>query len=276
MNPHSVIQSMQPLASIRTALDVRALKDAKKSEKEIEEAVRCVRDQVFHFRQTAEALVSKADRSPRLCAGAMVLIARRMLYSRVSYELFTALDAKEYVVEATNYIHNHTSVLLKMLPDYEITEVLEMAEAFEQTQDLKYFIEHYDTVAQYDILRAQVHDKNTQYIVFASVGIAAVALAALSWVLSPVVTVLWLVVGAAIAGYYSSWQQGVAQRVTRMTAACCDIPRVMALARRYKNTIIAKYELESVQRVVQAFFGDMSPNSHLTGIFSIIQMQINM
>jgi hypothetical protein len=28
--------------------------------------------------------------------------------------------------------------------------------------------------------------------------------------------------------------------------------------------------------VVQAFFGDMSPNSHLTGIFSIIQMQINM
>lgn len=276
MNPHSVIQSMQPLASIRTALDVRAMKDAKVSEKELETFVRCVRDQVFHFRQTTEELLAKVDRSPRLCAGLLLLIARRMYYSRVTYELFDALDAKEYVVDATNYIHTHTSRVLKMLPDYEITEVIEMAEAFEQMQDLKFFLEHYDTVASYDTVRAQLHDKNTNYIVYAAVGMAAVALAALSWVLSPVVTVLWLVVGSAIAAYYHSWQQGIDYKVKKMTSACCDIPRVIALARRYKNTTIAKYEHEAVHRIVQAFFGDMSPNSHLTGIFSIIQMQINM
>lgn len=276
MNPHSVIQSMQPLASIKTALDVRALKDAKVSDKELTDFVRCVRDQVFHFRQTAEELIAKVDRSPRLCAGLMFLIARRMYYSRVTYEVFDALDAKEYAVAASTYIHTHTSRILKMLPEYEVTEVIEMAEAFEQLQDLKFFVEHYDTVATYDALRGQLHDKNSQYIVYAAVGMAAVALAALSWVLSPVVTVLWLVVGGAIVAYYNSWQQGIAQRVKKITTACGDIPRVMALARRYKNTSIAKYELESVQRTVQAFFGDMSPNSHLTGIFSIIQMQISM
>lgn len=276
MNPHSVIQSIQPLSSLKTALDVRALKNAKAPEKDIEALVRLVRDQVFHYRQTAEALMAKVDRSPRLCAGVMLLLARRMLYSRVTYEIFDTLDTKEYVVDTINYIQHNTSALIKSLPDYEITEVIEMAEALEQKLDLKFFIEHYDTVVQLDTCRKALHDNNTRYMMYAAIGIATVALAALSWVLSPIITLVWLGVGGGIAAYYQAWQQRLSRQERSILAACCDIPRVQALARRYKNTTIAKYELESVQRTVQAFFGDMSPNSHLTGIFSIIQMQINM
>jgi hypothetical protein len=38
---------------------------------------------------------------------------------------------------------------------------------------------------------------------------------------------------------------------------------------------IAKRELESHKRTVKAFFGDMSPTSHLSGIFAVIQTHIN-
>ena len=150
-----------------------------------------------------------------------------------------------------------------------------MADAFEQKLDLHFFIEHYDTVASLDAARRTVHDAATRQIIYAAIGIATVALAALSWILSPFVTLLWLVIGGAIGAYYANWQQGIARKVARIQSSCSDIPRVQTLARRYKNTAIARQELEAVQRTVQAFFGDMSPNSHLTGIFSIIQMQIN-
>lgn len=275
MNPHSVIQSMQPLSSIKTALDVRELIALRASERDVEACVRSIRDQVFSYQQTAEALMAKVERSPRLCAGVMLLIARRLWYSRVSYELFDTLDTKEFVVESTTYIQHHTSTLLKKLPDYEITEVLEMVEAFEQKLDLHFFIEHYDSVASLDTARRALHDASTQNIIYAAIGIAAVALAALSWVLSPLVTVLWLLIGGGMGAYYHNWQQSIARNVARIHASCSDIMRVQMLARRYKNTAIARQELEAVQRTVQAFFGDMSPNSHLTGIFSIIQMQIN-
>jgi hypothetical protein len=42
---------------------------------------------------------------------------------------------------------------------------------------------------------------------------------------------------------------------------------------RYHSKEIAAM-LELYQRTVKAFFGDMSPTSHLTGIFTIIQMQV--
>jgi hypothetical protein len=76
MNVHGVIQSMQPLSTIKTARDVRVLRDANAPPEEVLALVRAIRDQVFHFRQTAEALVAKVDRSPRLCAGVLLLIER--------------------------------------------------------------------------------------------------------------------------------------------------------------------------------------------------------
>ncbi|MFM2032212.1 MAG: hypothetical protein RLZZ297_977 [Chloroflexota bacterium] len=45
---------------------------------------------------------------------------------------------------------------------------------------------------------------------------------------------------------------------------------------RYKSKEIAKRELEEHKRVVKAFFGDMSPLSQITGVFSLIQMHINL
>lgn len=114
MNVHGVIQSMQPLSTIKTARDVRVLRDANATPEEVLALVRAIRDQVFHFRQTAEALVAKVDRSPRLCAGVLLLIEQRLRYAQVSYELFDEIADKEFVVETQRYISTHTSRLLSL------------------------------------------------------------------------------------------------------------------------------------------------------------------
>jgi molybdopterin biosynthesis enzyme len=59
-------------------------------------------------------LVAKVDRSPRLCAGVLLLIEQRLRYAQVSYELFDEIADKEFVVETQRYISTHTSRLLSL------------------------------------------------------------------------------------------------------------------------------------------------------------------
>lgn len=276
MNVHGVIQSMQPLHTIKTATEVRVLRDTNAPPEEIQALVRAIRDQVFHFRQTAEALVAKVDRSPRLCAGVLLLIAQRMRYAQISYELFDEIADKEFVVDTQRYINAQTSRLLQAIPAFELTEVLDMVAAYEQVDDLKYFIEHIDTVTAYTVFQSQVHVDSAQKTIQYTVAIATSGLAALGWVLSPWLTLVLVVVGIMGIVWYTQTQQQRAQKLRQLYKKCDNHQRVLSLQPRYKNKEIARNLLEQQQRTVKAFFGDMSPTSHLTGIFTVIQMQVNL
>jgi len=276
MNVHGVIQSMQPLHTIKTATEVRVLRDNNAPPEEIQALVRAIRDQVFHFRQTAEALVAKVDRSPRLCAGVLLLIAQRMRYAQISYELFDEIADKEFVVDTQRYINAQTSRLLQAIPAFELTEVLDMVYSYEQVDDLKYFIEHIDTVTAYTAFQSQVHVDSAQKTIQYTVAIATSGLAALGWVLSPWLTLVLVVVGIMGIVWYTQTQQQRAQKQRQLYKKCDNHQRVLSLQPRYKNKEIARNLLEQHQRTVKAFFGDMSPTSHLTGIFTVIQMQVNL
>jgi uncharacterized membrane protein len=274
MNVHGVIQSMQPLSTIKTARDVRVLRDANATPEEVLALVRAIRDQVFHFRQTAEALVAKVDRSPRLCAGVLLLIEQRLRYAQVSYELFDEIADKEFVVETQRYISTHTSRLLQAIAPFELTEVLDMVYAYEQIDDLKYFIEHIDTVQAVAQLHAQIHVSNAQKTIQYTLAIATSAIVGLSWVLSPWLSLVLLVVGVALIVWYTQTQQQCAQKLHSLAKKCDNHQRVISMQPRYHSKEMARAMLEHNQRTVKAFFGDMSPTSHLTGIFTIIQMQV--
>jgi uncharacterized membrane protein len=253
---------------------VRVLRDANATPEEVLALVRAIRDQVFHFRQTAEALVAKVDRSPRLCAGVLLLIEQRLRYAQVSYELFDEIADKEFVVETQRYISTHTSRLLQAIAPFELTEVLDMVYAYEQIDDLKYFIEHIDTVQAVAQLHAQIHVSNAQKTIQYTLAIATSAIVGLSWVLSPWLSLVLLVVGVALIVWYTQTQQQCAQKLHSLAKKCDNHQRVISMQPRYHSKEMARAMLEHNQRTVKAFFGDMSPTSHLTGIFTIIQMQV--
>lgn len=276
MNVHGIIQSMQPLHTIKTATDVRVLRDTNATPEEIQALVRAIRDQVFHFRQTADALIARVERSPRLCAGVVLLIAQRMRYAQISYELFAEIADREFMVEAQRYISTHTSLLLQAIPAFELTEVLDMVYAYEQVDDLKYFSEHIDTVTAYTALQSQVHVDSAQKTIQYTMALATSGLAALGWVLSPWLTLVLVVVGITLIVWYTQTQQQRAQKLRQLHKKCDNHQRVLSLQPHYKNKEIARDLLEQHQRTVKAFFGDVSPTAHLTGIFTVIQMQVNL
>ena len=277
MNAHAVAQSLQPLAKIATALQVRALRDAAAPDADQKALLKSLRDQVFNYRHTAEALVAKVERSPRLCAGVLVLIAQRMAYSRVHYDLYDEIVDKEFMAQAMDYITTQMAKVVGVLPEYEIVEVFEMVSSYEQIDDLQYFIEHVDLVQSLPAFQQRVHTVSARRAVLVALAGVMVTLSlAAAWVGTPLLIPLWLVLAVGAGGIYLSMQRRHAEALTRAIKPCDDVDRVRVLLTRYKSKEIAKRELEEHKRVVKAFFGDMSPLSQITGIFSVIQMHINL
>ncbi|MFM2308556.1 MAG: hypothetical protein RLY87_676 [Chloroflexota bacterium] len=276
MNAHAVAQSLQPLSKITTALQVRALRDAAAPDADQKALIKSLRDQVFNYRHTAEALVAKVDRSPRLCAGVLVLIAQRMAYSRVHYDLFDEIVDKEFMAQAMDYITTQMAKVVGVLPEYEIVEVFEMATAYEQIDDLQYFIEHIDIVQTLPALHQRVHTDITRRAILGAIaGVMVTLCIASAWAVAPFLMPVWLVLATVAGAIYLANQRRHADAQTRATKTCDDVDRVRVLLARYKSKEIAKRELEEHKRTVKAFFGDMSPTSHMTGIFSVIQMHIH-
>ena len=153
-------------------------------------------------------------------------------------------------------------------------EILEMAYAYEQLDDLKYLIDHADVPAQITAARAQMHAKSVRQLVYGAVAVATVSLAAAVAVLTnPWLALVPLVVGIAVGMGYDQ-QQNAATTQYDAAKKSCDSLRVQSLLARYQSLLLAKREYEHLHRIVKAFFGDISPSTHLTGVFAIIQMQM--
>ena len=275
MNAHAVAQSLQPLRDVASALHVRALRDSDASAEVIATALKRVRDEVFTYRHTAEALVAKVDRSPRLCAGVLVLLANRMAHSRVDYDLFDEIVDKEFMAQASTYISAQMAKVIGILPEYEIVEVFEMVHAYESIDDANFYLTHCETIAQLDPLQAAAHTIAQKSIYLAITGVTLAALIPSALLVSPVLAIPCAIAGVVAGFVYRAAQRRHAERVKRTAALCADSNRVRCLQARFRTKELAKRELESHKRTVKAFFGDMSPTSHLSGIFAVIQMHIN-
>ena len=276
MNAHAVAQSLQPLRDVATALQVRALRDSNASAAVLAAALKRIRDEVFTYRHTAEALVAKVERSPRLCAGVLTLLANRIAYSRVDYELFDEIVDKEFMAQATHYISAQMATVLGILPEYEIIEVFEMVHAYESIDDANFYLTHCETITQLDALQAAAHTPIAQKSIYLAItGVTLAALIPSAVLVSPVLAIPCAIAGVVAGFVYCAAQRRHAEQIKRTAALCPDSNRVRCLQSRFHTKEIAKRELESHKRTVKAFFGDMSPTSHLSGIFAVIQMHIN-
>lgn len=273
MNVHGVFQVLSALHDVCTGVEIKHLHDTHADAKLIATRTRAMRDQIFQLRQLAKILVETYERSPRLCAGVMLLIELRMQYIGVVYELFDEIPDKQFVIEAAEYIHQHNSAMLKALPGYDIGEVIEMVQAYEQLDDLKYLIEHHDHLVRLDVLPAQVHTAGTRQRMLGLLAVAGVSLAAAMTMLSPWLALVPIVAAVAVASTYVQQQDQLGRQRDDLIKKN-DGVRLRALLGRYKSVDIAKREYEMHHRVVKAFFGDISPSQHLTGVFAVIQMEL--
>lgn len=278
MNVHGVANSLTAISELKTALDVRSLRDSAATPEVIAEKLRDIRAQTYNLKHVAERLTEQVERSPRLCGGVLVLIERRLAYSRVNYDLFDEIVDKDFMAKAVHDIRHQTAAILATLDIFDIVQINDMVFAHEQIDDLTVFVEHVDTVLALPALQQKLHTELTQRAILAAIAAVTVALAVLSaWVFTPWLVLLWLVIGAVAALSYRTRQQEQLLAYTRMAKSCeKDFDRVRGMLQRYKSKEIAKRELEEHKRVVKAFFGDMSPLSQITGIFSVIQMHINL
>lgn len=278
MSAHRIIQVMRPLHDVVTALSVRHLHDTGVDAKQIATQARVLRDQLFQFRHMANILVETAKRNDngnlRMLAGVMYLIDNRVKRVGECYELFDEIPDKQFVIEVGEFVGGHTLVMLKKLPAYDLGEIFEMAYAYEQLDDLKYLTDHGEVPAHLDALRAQMHAKSTKQMILGAVVVAAVSLAAvMALLLSPWLAIVPVVVGIAVGMGYDQQQHALAAQY-EAAQKTCDSVRVRALLARYQSLPLAKREYEHLHRVVKAFFGDISPSTHLTGVFAIIQMHM--
>jgi hypothetical protein len=278
MNAHRVIQVMRPLHDVVSALAVRHLHDTGADPKHIAAQARVLRDQLFQFRHMANILVETAKRNGdsnlRMLAGVMYLIDYRVKHVGECYELFDEIPDKQFVIEVGEFVSENTLAMLKKLSAYDLGEILEMAYAYEQLDDLKYLIDHADVPARLEASRAKIHAKATRQMVVGAVAVATVSLAtAVAVLTNPWLALVPLVVGIAVGMGYNQ-QQNDATTQYADAKKSCDSLRVQSLLARYQSLLLAKREYEHLHRIVKAFFGDISPSTHLTGVFAIIQMQM--
>ncbi|MFM2032936.1 MAG: hypothetical protein RLZZ297_1701, partial [Chloroflexota bacterium] len=195
MNVHGVANSLTALTDLATALDVRALRDDNAAPDVIAEKLRVIRAQTYNLRHIADRLTEQVERSPRLCGGVLVLIERRLAYSRVSYDLFDEIVDKDFMAKAVHDVRHQAAAILATLDIYDIVMINDMVFAHEQMHDLALFVEHIDTVSALPALQAALHTPLTQRAVLAAIaGVTLASATLLAWVVSP-----WLILLCLIA-----------------------------------------------------------------------------
>src|SRR5690606_35725834 len=74
----------------------------------IEALIKELRNQIFNFKQTAEAILVNEAETPVIAAGAMKLLERRLLESGITPDVFQEITDKEYTATVIRLIRENS------------------------------------------------------------------------------------------------------------------------------------------------------------------------
>ena len=104
-----------------------------------------LRDQIFRYKQTAEAILAGEAKSPKIAAGSMKFLEINLDESQISPSLFLELGDKEYCVNTTRLIRENSARMFGQLTSDEQAEVGRVIEAASRKPDYEYYLANYDS-----------------------------------------------------------------------------------------------------------------------------------
>jgi hypothetical protein len=137
-------------ANASTASTLQQAQSDKASDALVETIIKELRDGIFHYRQTAKAILDAEPTTARkITAGAMALLRLRLQTSKITPDVFGELPDKQFTEETTSLIQDNASRLLKQLSPDETTQVNAVIPAAFRLDDYNFFVASYDDVQRY-------------------------------------------------------------------------------------------------------------------------------
>lgn len=109
----------------------------------IEALIKELRNQIFNFKQTAEAILVDESETPVIAAGAMKLLERRLLESGITPDVFQEITDKEYTAAVIRLIRENSDRMLRGLSKEEQVEINHVASVASRLQDYEFYVENY-------------------------------------------------------------------------------------------------------------------------------------
>lgn len=109
----------------------------------IEALIKELRNQIFNFKQTAEAILVNESETPVIAAGAMKLLERRLLESGITPEVFQEITDKEYTATVIRLIRENSNRMFHRLSKEEQAEINHVASVASRLQDYEFYVENY-------------------------------------------------------------------------------------------------------------------------------------
>lgn len=109
----------------------------------IEALIKELRNQIFNFKQTAEAILVNEAETPVIAAGAMKLLERRLSESGITPDVFQEITDKEYTATVIRLIRENSDRMLRGLSKEEQAEINHVASVASRLQDYEFYVENY-------------------------------------------------------------------------------------------------------------------------------------
>jgi hypothetical protein len=115
----------------------------------VQAIVQMLRDMIFKFNQAAQEISAADDASPKIRAGAMLLLKHRLEELELAPEMFPELADKDYLASTSRLIRQKSRELLEVLPDRERQEAQASVKAAMRLPESDYYLKHYQLVEEY-------------------------------------------------------------------------------------------------------------------------------
>ncbi|MEI2692597.1 MAG: hypothetical protein V9H69_23885 [Anaerolineae bacterium] len=240
-----------------------------------------LRDQIFRYKQTAEAILSSEGKSPKIAAASMKFLELNLDRSSIRPDLFLELSDKEYCAKTTRLIHENSVRMFGQLSPTEQLEIGRVVEAADRKPDYEYYLANYANYQAYNAVKPTYNSlasKNScgakmMYLVWVAVGLAImftslmislVASVTDSGFLSFICGISGLVtaiggVGVMAWGFVRTSRQqkasefNAAKRVVEDVTARVDVSRMQALDAEFGDKSQAEDLLRQAQATLNHF-----------------------
>lgn len=108
-----------------------------------------IRNQIFNYKQAAQAILEQESTSPKLVAGAMRLLELRLESSGITPDMFPELSDKEYVANTIKFITDNRQRIVGQFSVEERNEIESMARAAQRLPEYRYYIDNQANYVDY-------------------------------------------------------------------------------------------------------------------------------
>jgi len=204
-----------------------------------------LRDQIFRYKQTAEAILFSEAKSSKIAAASMKFLQVNLDQSSIRPELFSDLSDKEYCANTTRLIRDNSARMFGQLSSNERAEVGRVVEAARRSPDYEYYLANHDSIQSMKAVEPtynRLASRNScgakmWYLVWGVVGLVFPAMMPLllgdsldmAGVFALLGLGLYFVGFVVIARFQKSGEFNRAKKVIEGVKANVDVPRMQKL-----------------------------------------------